>query len=456
MNLTLDQIDRAIEWAIRDEVVRLGYWPDLRAALISGDEAAYQAAVAAMNPKIEVFGSGNYQDRSDQKKNNVIIERRDVEPGEIGFSYPFEIKRQPDFSFQLLRTPDGSYHIPYEIRFVCDTVALDRVISTIMINTFGHKLYLNGLNGDMTESDLGFTIVQDGDPVDMSDTNFIERVYLFSVRDVFIGDDKLISTSQMVTEISIYSNLPTDEDSKLYPLDENDVAPPAVYNGGDYFKYLAEQCAGYKLMDRIAIYATQDEATALKPILRGLSGINHGLAFTPWTGYQKATVNDYIDTKFDRTLARNWQNECCSFTFFLSGSVNGNLVIAGITDGTTDFEVRGTNAGMFVKGNSNAERQFSNLNFSPLKVYVINKPSSKVLELWEDAVLIGKFVNEVPIHAAGGDIYELNINDGAHASGDVIAFKLGFTSYGFGMRPTQIRDWSAAVKGYFSKLGYFD
>ena len=58
MSFELSQIDRAIEWAIKDEIIRQGLWPDERTFQKNQDLEGLEKAVGRIDTPIKVFGVG--------------------------------------------------------------------------------------------------------------------------------------------------------------------------------------------------------------------------------------------------------------------------------------------------------------------------------------------------------------------------------------------------------------
>lgn len=468
MTFQIKEIDHALEWIIRDEVIRKGYWPAQRAFLANNDEAGYQAAlneydnssfsddfepsVSGLRQKIEVFGTANYKDRKQLKRNNCIIERRSVKQGDVGFSFPFHFVRQPDLSFKRFRAGEGLYNIEYEVRFVCNDIDLDRDLSQIMVDAFGQHKTIPGLTDGFLPTADTFFIVMNGDPVDLSGTNYIERVYRYMVMDVELQEEKEVETAAMLQEVSTKLNATVDGEQVILPEDANDFITLGSYKSSDYFRGLVEDIDAFRSMDRINIYAQVDAETALAPVKgSGASVQTVDSVFTVWKGFSKAIPGAFINTLFDRSRARAFQFNYCSYTFILMTAPGGPVDIAGHVDGVSDFLVRGDDAGVYVKMNTLVEAKMMDNNFQRLKVYVLNKTQSNILELWEDGEMIRRVTGEVITAPAAGTIYELNINGGAST---VITGELGFSSYGPGLKPSQVKTWSAQVKAYFLKLGY--
>lgn len=133
MSFTLAQIDRGIEWHIIDEMIFIGLLPDKRAFLAGNDKEGYEKAYQDLPQKVKVFGVGNYRDREQLKANNIIISRLDIPDGEIGFGQGVYFKFNPLTSkYDKLSVGQGTNHVQYEVRFVCDDVDLERTRKSVV------------------------------------------------------------------------------------------------------------------------------------------------------------------------------------------------------------------------------------------------------------------------------------------------------------------------------------
>ena len=81
MSFKLKEIDRAIEWAVKDEIIKRGHWPAERTFQKKSDLKGFEAALKNIDTPIKVFGVGEFQDRKQLLENNAIIERVDIYEG---------------------------------------------------------------------------------------------------------------------------------------------------------------------------------------------------------------------------------------------------------------------------------------------------------------------------------------------------------------------------------------
>jgi hypothetical protein len=211
-NFTLDQIDHALEWVLRDAVIAAGYWPDQRALLAAGatdaDFAAAKAAIlAAGRPLMEVLGVGPWQDRGELNGNNLVLSRGPDGRGSYGISQPIVYeqidpldKRAGYRELLLAREPQ---RLRYEVRFVSDDVDMDRVGTQLWLTCFGVPTYYRGINDDLTKMKEGFEVMRVGDGVDMSSDKYIERVWRFDVLDVVLIPARQLDTVPAAVELGV-------------------------------------------------------------------------------------------------------------------------------------------------------------------------------------------------------------------------------------------------------------
>jgi hypothetical protein len=199
MVFKLEQIDRAIELAIRRVVIMLGYWPDQE--LFEGDDAGFeeakQAIVASGKPLIKVYGTGSPDARGELDANNIMIDRKVVGFGDKGHAQAFFYESYPDENglqvYRQLKTAEVTNDIQYEVRFLADDIELDRVIIQIIMIALSNRMYLKGVKDDLSRTVDGFWIMAEGTPVDLSGENYLERLWRYIVKDVIITPTEVVA-----------------------------------------------------------------------------------------------------------------------------------------------------------------------------------------------------------------------------------------------------------------------
>jgi hypothetical protein len=454
MRFTLEQIDRAIEWAIRDEVIAKGYWPNQRGFLISGDEAGYTTALDNLSVRIDVFGVGGYKDREQLKKNNIIIDRADgIGDGMMSFSLT-DIVRNPNGTYKKVDVGQGSNNIEYEIRFVADDVFLDRVINTILLNAFNRRKEIFGVNSDLSLTTHSFFIERNGPAVDLSDKDYIERVYKYIVRDVFIGDEKIVEDNiPAVTQIKLFNNTSQEKPFDVaYPESRNDVTENDI-SVVDYFLGVMEDCSAWNNMLSARLYTQATEVVALKDLInKSITPVNTGLTFTAYRGFTKTAVGQFINTKTK-------PNNLTSFSysvFVTSIPESGTVELFGLSDlvKTVSFSLMRTTGPDTISAKANSDNLLSVLRaFKSNTLYVLNARNRLQLELFEGSKLIG-YINLSPTDIPDGEISDLNIlNQLGVAIGSGTGGGIAFSSLGKGLSGSEIREFNDRMRFFMTQVG---
>lgn len=454
MSFLIKNIDHAIEWALRDEFVRRGLWPDQRAFMLANDEPGFQAALAALNPKVDIFGVGNFKDRSELKENNVIINREGPSKGVTGFAHPFRFELQPNKTFNKIQGAEGSVDFEYEIRFVADDVSLDRIITEAMLYVFRNRKYLFGMNDDLSNMTEGFWIEKLGQAVDLGGKDYIERVFQFAVRDVIIDQDIVVENIPMTTQIDVILNVPPIGSDVMNPETQYDVA--TITNGvGEYFLDRVQDLPAWKKFTVARLYANNSEANAIKNLRqRAHDAVNSGLTFTPFKGFNKTGVDQYLDT-----LVRPADLFLTNYSYVIfvtDAPAAGLLEFFGLVDTVqnTSFFFRSDQSalGIQAKGNSDVQLQLT-WKVKANTMYTFTRKDRFQLEIWEGENMIGVLQSE-PTLIPVGKVFDLNIaNQSGVTVGSSNSGGLGFSAAGEGLRASEIKDLNSMVRFYFTKIG---
>ena len=186
MSFELSQIDRAIEWAVKDEIIGQGFWPDERTFRKNKDVQGLDDAFDRIDTPIKVFGVGEYQDRKQLLENNVIIERVYIHEGIMTEPLKFYFTMADLLGINPTnREKEGVYSVEYEVRFVCKGTGLDRKINQLIFNAFEDKIFLNGLiDKTLERTTEGFWVYLQRKPIHLAGRNNIERLWRLMVSEV--------------------------------------------------------------------------------------------------------------------------------------------------------------------------------------------------------------------------------------------------------------------------------
>ncbi len=458
MAFKLKNIDRAIEWALRDAFIGAGYWPDERNFILTDDETGFNNAVVAMSPRVDVFGVGNYTDRGQLKTNNVIISRLPIENGSINFSNPFAYVLQPDSTYTKIKTPRSTSDISYRITLVAYDVETEREINEIIHSVFGNRESIFGMNDDLTNMTEEFWIFRTGSPVDLSGKDFIEKVYQFVVTDVILeaGTEILEEGIQPLLNADVVLN-PNERDADvLYPDNALDIL---FQTSGvvDLFMEFVQPLSGWHKLEMARMYARETEGLALKNLKNGNDAINSGCAFSKFKGFFRNIDTDYINTLFNPSASESFKLTSYSYMVFVTEAPGIPLAeFFGLTDTVKNVSVlfqASNDIGIEVIANSGDVLSDVDLRVKANTLYTLTRRNRFVLELFEgDKIILS--LEEQPTDIPDGIIFDLNIADETGSSiGTGTSGGIAFSAAGAGLRGSEIKELNIAIRRYLTRLG---
>lgn len=243
---TQAEVDRTLYEHLRRAVVVAGYLPDIAGF---SDPAAYKAARIQLKSElgehgrlIDIMGIAVRSDREAESACKVVIDCKEDSPGQLGgfpvTFYEKTVDAGADSKFSKKFYPDRSSDINYELRSVADSAKYDRIIRTIIKNTFKGRRYFKTVDedGDFTEKEvfiesMGSVLVSSKDSrgADLSSRDAIERVFRFVVRDVFLEEPE-----ELYTDIPVLSTVEYFVYLSTLPIEENIIdGSPEQGAGGD-------------------------------------------------------------------------------------------------------------------------------------------------------------------------------------------------------------------------------
>lgn len=204
MIFDLAHIDNGIELKVRSVVEGLDYWPNQTQFFLDDDASGFESSLEAMiannSTLIKVFGPGSYSDRENVVENNIVISRTNVGEGDIGFSSPTDYEEYDDngvIKYRRVKTEEGTKNIEYEVRYITKKNNIDQILNDIILKSFSSRKFIYGYNitespNLITKTEEGFWIFRNGDPVDVSGGNYIERIYRFRVVDICLEETEIL------------------------------------------------------------------------------------------------------------------------------------------------------------------------------------------------------------------------------------------------------------------------
>lgn len=463
MSFQLKNIDRAIEWALKDAFIEAGYWPDQRTYDANNDLAGFKADLNARRankvPTVDVFGTGNYTDRGQLQANNVIIERKDMPKGSIGFAYPYQTVLQPNKTYSKFKTPEGTNNIGYEIRFVAFDVEMDRAINEIIKKVFDTRKFIYGINDDVSNMTEGFWIFESGTPIDISGKDFVERIYMYHASDVVIESGNNVVQANIPPLKTLYGPTmnPNKADADIaYPEAANDLV--TQYGVIDLFIQFVEELPGWKKLEMARMYAQETEELALKNLIHGPAAINSGCSFTPFKGYFRSVDNEYIDTNFSPSNSEAFSLTNFCYMVFVT-EIPGTTTLMELfglndMDNVVSVLMRGSDGiGIEAKGNGDDLLSDSALRLKPNTLYTLNRRDRFSMQIFAGDVIIATLLEE-PTFIPNGNIFDLNIGDqNGNPIGIGTVGGIAFSAAGPGLRGSEIRQLNIAIREYLTRLG---
>jgi hypothetical protein len=175
----------------------LGYLPDSTLSASANDyKIARETLKATLTPNqlIDVFGVSSRDDREEKLVSKFTINREPKVKGDIALA-PSEIVTSymdgENQRFRREKLPEFCYDIPYTIRLITDHTAHDRIMSHALDNSLGDRRYLKPIDEDGNET-ADFILVEFTGGYDLSSKTFVERIFKYVAKDVWLQDSILV------------------------------------------------------------------------------------------------------------------------------------------------------------------------------------------------------------------------------------------------------------------------
>lgn len=195
--VTYEEIDRILFERIRRELVRIGHLPDVTA--FAGNPAGYENAKTVIRNSgktvIEVFGPGAPDARDEKSFCKIVIDRTRRSRGSWGSAgVPIYTSREIEGRTVIDRSiaPDNNFDLDYQVRLISKRIADDRIMSQVMDNVLPSMGYVPTIQPNGTNSGHKVLVTFSGDLL-ISDKHFIERMYRYSIEDVWLTKPKTIA-----------------------------------------------------------------------------------------------------------------------------------------------------------------------------------------------------------------------------------------------------------------------
>ena len=195
--MSLAYVDRALTEALRKKVVEFQRFPDVTQHSTPEQMETAKATLVANTPDkqlIEVFGVGNSDSRSEKLYNRIIVDRVGLKESPKSFIGQHRYERNANDTFTKYEISPNLFDIDYEVRIISNSVKLDREIHTIVFSALPVKKYVKFVDDNGQDKDQGFWLDFTGN-VDLVKEKFIERIFRYTARNVFITEDTVVSNN---------------------------------------------------------------------------------------------------------------------------------------------------------------------------------------------------------------------------------------------------------------------
>lgn len=199
MYFDISEIDRTFFELLRLELVAQGFLPDRTLVTTpAGIKTAKANIVTGGKEVIELFGVGNYKDRQKVSTNKIVIDRLQTDLGGIGsygvYTYRAKDDAPTPAGYIKEQLPANTSNVLYQITYVVESTKYDRIIANIIQNVLDNRGCVQGFREDRTRTEHYFDYVQT-DYKDMSGSDYIERVYRFTVSNIYLRPNKVVDTN---------------------------------------------------------------------------------------------------------------------------------------------------------------------------------------------------------------------------------------------------------------------
>jgi len=288
--MSIRNVDRAIGETIRLQLIAKGRLVDVTA--YTGDPDGYNTAMNALRTTlaaqgkavIDVYGVGPFEDRDGKTDGKIVINRKDIVPGDIGAANLKKYKPNYDqdenlIGYTKVLLPDSTYHIEYEIRCIASSAEDEAFLVEFMLELFQTPFELAGKDSNFDDTGDTFTMYSQGS-VDMTTREFMERIYRYSVRDAVITPEEVLDPNVPVLTKVIY-------DIHLWNPTLNAYDPAAVVEAISVF--------GVKAVAPQYTQAEIDAITAVQGMIvfNTTSGNFEGYTGTEWVLISGIEPSDY-------------------------------------------------------------------------------------------------------------------------------------------------------------------
>jgi len=205
--VTYNELDNTFFEVLRRAVVAAGYLPNIlsyQTGTLAQRAAAYKQAKVTLRDSIgtitEIFNTGSFESKGEKTINKIVIVRGAKKLGSIGgwpatqIDVTTGLPLTAESRFKKSFTPDASNNVSYEVRLITNDAVWDNTLSSVIDNAIPQKRFINTVGNDGLDTNNRVLVVSNGD-TNISAFNFIERIFRFTVMDVFVQSGAVTKTN---------------------------------------------------------------------------------------------------------------------------------------------------------------------------------------------------------------------------------------------------------------------
>lgn len=200
-----EAVERTIYHALREEIVKRGFLPDIfsydienpNLVIAKAENDRYKVDLNTLRITkgyaIEVFNYANNQSYGDKQVPRIVIHTDSFIPGSLGLDPTNKYEKQLDGSFKVKKSVEMVSDLYFSLNLVANTVSSMRQLHDIMANVLPRRGYIKWYqdNGLRPHSNILIQYLASADVSFLSE-GIMEKVYKYMIPDVHEIDDKVI------------------------------------------------------------------------------------------------------------------------------------------------------------------------------------------------------------------------------------------------------------------------
>lgn len=205
-------IERSIYSSLLSVLVLKGYTLDpkdyqpITEASIEAFKADRQAILDDKGIYIELYGSSNNQDKSENESNRISIEPRGFLPGEVGFEkLVISDEAENNGSFLVSELPFEAIDQIVDIRLSYVNTTVGRTLLNVLNTAIPQRGYIKPyyLQEKPSAGNI-FILLTNFLEQDIMNKGIIEKIYQYTIKDTLLSEPPVIDTVVPMTDISFY------------------------------------------------------------------------------------------------------------------------------------------------------------------------------------------------------------------------------------------------------------